>query len=228
MRGGAMLAQEGDRWLVTLSGYLGDHAPADEQGFLEFARSLATPDIYAVIKDAEPLGGFATYKYAANQRRRYERLDRFPDGLLVFGDAICSFNPIYGQGMTVAALEARVLGDCLAEGTTRLSQRFFKRAGKVVDVPWSMAVGGDLRIPAVEGPRSPLLRFLNWYTGKVHVAARRDPVVTRAFHRVANLVAPPPTLLHPRIAAHVLWGNLQAARPSRSTVSTRVPALTHG
>ena len=223
-----MLAQEGDRWLVTLAGYFGDHPPADEAGFLAFAKSLATPDVYDVIKDAEPLSEFATYKYAANQRRRYERLPRFPKGLLVFGDAICSFNPLYAQGMTVAALEATTLQQCLAQGTEQLPQRFFQRASKVVDVPWSIAVGGDLRIPQVEGERTPMVRFLNWYIGKVQIAARYDPVVTLAFAKVNNLVAPPPTILHPRIALRVLRGNVRVARRTGSVELAPAPALTHG
>lgn len=211
-RGGAMIAQEGDRWLVTLAGYFGDHAPADEAGFLAYAKSLWRPDVYEVIKDAEPLSDFATYKYAASQRRRYERLTRFPQGFLVFGDAICSFNPLYGQGMTVAAMEAATLRDCLAEGAARLPRRFLTRASTVVDVPWSIAVGGDLRLPEVEGRRTPMLRFLNWYIGKVQIAARQDPAVTLAFAKVNNLVAPPTTILHPRIALRVLRATLRATR----------------
>ena len=226
-RGAGMLAQEGDRWLVTLAGYFGDHPPADEAGFLAFAKSLATPDVYDVIKDAEPLSEFATYKYAANQRRRYERLTRFPEGLLVFGDAICSFNPIYGQGMTVATLEAVTLRECLAEGGEELGRRFFTRVSKVVDVPWSLAVGADLRIPEVEGPRTPMVRFVNWYLGKLQIAARRDPVTTLALHRVANLVAPPPTILHPRIALRVLRANVRVGR-AKPMQPTPAPALTHG
>jgi 2-polyprenyl-6-methoxyphenol hydroxylase-like FAD-dependent oxidoreductase len=228
-RGGVALAQEGDRWLVTLAGYLGDHATPDEEGFLAYAKSFWTPAIYDVIKKAEPLGEIATYKYQANQRRHYERLGRFPGGLLVFGDAICSFNPIYGQGMTVAALETVALRECLAEGIAGLPQRFFQRASKMVDVPWSIAVGGDLRVREVEGPRPPMVRFINWYVGKLQVAARHDPAVVLAFQKVNNLMAPPPSILAPQIAARVLRENLRrprrtsAAGPGRTPASRRIP-----
>ena len=220
-RNGVLLAQEGDRWVATIGGYLGDHAPLDPQGFLEYAKHLPTTDIYDVIKECEPLTQPVAYKFPASQRRRYERLARFPEGYLVFGDAICSFNPVYAQGMTVAANEAIALQNCLASGVDQLRQRFFKQASALVDAPWSVAVGGDLRFPDVEGPRSPMVRFINWYIGKLHVAAQADASLSVAFLRVVNMIALPPSLLHPRIAMRVLRGNLRRRAPR---VSTSVPA----
>jgi flavin-dependent dehydrogenase len=190
---GVLLAQDGDRWVVTLGGYLGDHAPTDYPGFLEFAKSLPAPQIYDVIKDAEPLGEPVAYKFRANLRRHYEKLARFPEGYLVFGDALCSFNPIYGQGMTVSAMEALALGECLANGRSRLAGRFFDRARKIIDVSWSAAVGNDLGFAEVEGPRTPMVRFLNWYLGKVHIAAHHDARVSIAFLKVINMTAPAPS-----------------------------------
>ena len=207
-RGAAMMALEGDRWMLTLFGMLGDHPPTDHQGFLEFARSLPAPDIYQVIREAEALTDPLAFKYPASSRRRYEQLERFPGGLLVFGDAICSFNPIYGQGMSVAALQARALASSLDAGADGLARRFFTAAAKVLANPWLMAVGGDLRYDAVEGPRTAVGNFVNWYLGKLHIAARKDPALTLAFHTVANLLADPPTLLRPNIAYRVTRGNL--------------------
>jgi 2-polyprenyl-6-methoxyphenol hydroxylase-like FAD-dependent oxidoreductase len=205
---GVLLSQDGNRWVVTLGGYLGDHTPTDYQGFLESARRLPASHIYNVIKDAEPLGEPVAYKFPANLRRHYEKLARFPEGYLVFGDALCSFNPIYGQGMTVAAMEAVALGECLANGRSRLANHFFAKARKIIDVPWSVAVGNDLCFPEVEGPRTPMVRFLNWYIGKVHVAAHHDAQVSIAFLKVINMVAPPRTIMHPRIVWRVIKGNL--------------------
>lgn len=213
-RGGVILAQEGGRWIVSLAGCLGEQVPTDELGFVEYARSLPAPEIYDVVRNAEPLGEPAVYRFPASHRRRYERLARFPEGLLVLGDAFSSFNPIYGQGMTVAVLEALALRDCLSEGASGLAARFFRRAAALVDTPWSIAVGGDLRYPEVVGPRSPLVRFVNWYLGRLHVAARRRPEPADAFLRVANLAAPPASLLGPRVALAVLRGCLAGpARP---------------
>ena len=151
---------------------------------------------------------------------------RFPAGYLVFGDAISSFNPIYGQGMSVAALEAIVLQRCLQAGDEALAQRFFAEAAKLVDIPWAIAVGGDLRFPEVEGKRSALKPVIDWYLTQLHRAARYDPAVVKAFGKVGNLVAPPSSLLQPRVAWRVLLGNLRwrqapvapplQAAPSRS------------
>jgi 2-polyprenyl-6-methoxyphenol hydroxylase-like FAD-dependent oxidoreductase len=131
------------------------------------------------------------------------------------GDAISSFNPIYGQGMTASALQALELQSALSEGTAGLARRFFARASKVIDIPWSMAVGNDLRMPEATGPRTFGLKIVNAYLAKLHRAAHHDPEVALAFHRVANLLAPPPSLMHPRIAGRVLWANLRR-RPRQS------------
>jgi 2-polyprenyl-6-methoxyphenol hydroxylase-like FAD-dependent oxidoreductase len=207
-RGAAALPLEHDRWMVTLFGMLGDHPPTDAQGYIDFARSLPAPDIYNLVSNAEALTAPLPFKYPASCRRRYEKLERFPDGYLVFGDAICSFNPVYGQGMSVAALQARTLAACLNAGIEGLAGRFFTAAAKVVDNPWLMAVGGDLRYPDVEGPRTAMGNFVNWYLGKLQIASRKDPALTLAFHTVANLLADPPTLLRPNIAYRVARGNL--------------------
>jgi 2-polyprenyl-6-methoxyphenol hydroxylase-like FAD-dependent oxidoreductase len=211
-RMGIMLVQDGNRWVVTIGGYLGDHAPTDLPGFLEAAKELPAVDIYGVIKGAEPLSEPVAYKFPASLRRRYEKLERFPEGYVVFGDALCSFNPIYGQGMTVAAMEAKALGECLAEGHNQLAKRFFTLASKIIDESWSAAVGNDLRFPEVEGERTPMQRFLNWYIQKLHVAAQNDSQVSIAFLKVINMLAPAPSIMHPRIVLRVLKGNLLAGR----------------
>jgi 2-polyprenyl-6-methoxyphenol hydroxylase-like FAD-dependent oxidoreductase len=212
-RGGVLLSQEGNRWMLTVAAYLGEQIPQDQVGLLAFVRSMATPALYDVVATAEPIGDPVPHRIPSNLRRRYERLGRFPAGYLVLGDALCSFNPIYGQGMSVAAMEAAALDGCLAQGEARLAQRFFKQADKIIEIPWSTAVGNDLRFPEVEGPRNGMVRFINWYLEKLHRAAQHDPVVSVAFLQVVNLMAAPPSVMRPGIVWRVLRGNLlQAAK----------------
>jgi 2-polyprenyl-6-methoxyphenol hydroxylase-like FAD-dependent oxidoreductase len=126
----------------------------------------------------------------------------------VFGDAISSFNPRYGQGMSVAALQAIELHRTLAERANNLASCFLERAARVIETPWAIAAGNDLRMQETHGRRPFETRFFNWYIARLQRAAHRDPAVSLAFHRVANLLAAPPTLLHPRVALRVLRGNL--------------------
>ena len=223
-RGGVMLAQEGNRWTVTLIAYVGNYAPEDLDGFTAFASTLPAPYIHEVVCRNEPLGEAVSARFPASIRRRYERLEHFPAGYLVFGDAICSFNPIYGQGMSVAALQAMELENTLSSGDAdlELAKRFFRRAAKVVDIPWSIAAGNDLRIPETVGRRTAGVKFINWYISKLHKAGHTDPVPALAFHRVGNLLAPPPSIMHPRVAVRVLLGNLRPRhnRPSAGLSAT--------
>lgn len=221
-RNGVILRHAEDRWIVAIGGYFGDHAPDDDQMFAAFAGSLPTSEIYDIVAHAEPLGDFVRYRYPANLRRRYERLPRFPNGYLVFGDAICSFNPVYGQGMTVAAQEAACLRDCLEAGDADLARRFFAAASTAIDTPWDIAVGNDLRHPQVVGPRSPKVRFINWYIGKLHMAARHDARLATAFLEVANLEAPPAQLLHPATVLRVIRGNLGRRDATMATARVAV------
>ena len=206
-RGGAMLPQEGNRWIVSFGGMLGDAAPLDHEGYTAWAGTLPSPLIHDVIRDAEPLSDAARYRFPVSTRRRYERLRSFPAGYLVVGDAISSFNPVYGQGMTVAAVEAVALRDCLAEGTADLARRFFPAAARIVDTPWDISVGGDLRFPDVVGPRTGKVRMVNAYLERLHVAAAQDPAVGRAFLRVVNLLDRPESLLSPGLVVRVLGGS---------------------
>lgn len=212
-RFGVILRVEGERWMVTLGGYLGERAPTDEAGFVEYARSLPAPEIYDTIKDAESLGGAARFDFPANLRRRYERLGRLPEGYLVTGDALCSFNPAYGQGMTVAALETKALDACLREGREHLPRRFYRRASKVVDTPWRLTAGADLAHPGATGRRTRASKIFRWYFGHVLRTATWDERVCRALSEVTGLVAPPGVLFRPPIA----WRVLVKARPTPSS-----------
>lgn len=235
-RGGGIFQIEGDRWLVTLAGYLGDHAPTDDAGFLAFARSLPATDVYDAIKDAEPLGEIYLHRYPFSRRRYYEKLQHVPEGLIVMGDALCSFNPVFGQGMTVAALEAEMLERCLRNfgiATTSaeraitnaaqtsaaggphagLSQQFFQAVAPLVDVPWSLASGADFRFPEVAGRRPRGAALINRYMDRLVEAALSDNQLSLAFLEVVHLMRPPGILFSPRIVARVLFGHAPRQNP---------------
>jgi 2-polyprenyl-6-methoxyphenol hydroxylase-like FAD-dependent oxidoreductase len=207
-RMGFILPMENDRWIVSLGGLLGNYAPTDAAGFLEFARTLPRPDIYDVIKSAEPLTEAVSFGFPANVRRRYERLTRFPQRYLVMGDALCSFNPIYGQGMSVAALEGMALADALnsAHALEDLSHRFFPKAAAIVATPWTIAAGSDFAFPGVTGTKPIGTGLVNRYLGLVHKVASWDRVVCRAFFDVGNLRKRPTSLFRPSILARVVAG----------------------
>ena len=205
-RFGAVNRMEGDRWMITLAGAVGDYPPTELDAWRRYAADLPTPDIADMVRDREPFGEIVSYRYPANRRRHYDRMKSFPEGFLVIGDAICSFNPVYGQGMSVAVSEAKALDDCLAEGDADLWKRFFKRAHSITESPWVIATGEDLKYPLVEGKRPPGFKVVNKYMARMHGAATKDPVVLRQFFLVANLLAPPMSLMSPRIAWRVLMG----------------------
>jgi hypothetical protein len=195
------LAQEGDRWLVTLAGRNGEQPPAGVEGFLEYARSLPSLELYRLASTAEPIGNCATYGFQENRRRYFENLERFPNGLLPFADAICAFNPVYGQGMTVATVEARVLDACLEQGLSDLAARFYRMVSPTIDDAWKVAAASDMRFIDRKIPRK--VWALNWYFDRMHTAAQQDPYVARMFHEVVNMNEPPSSLLQPAIAIRV-------------------------
>ena len=200
-RGGVIQVQEQGRAIVTLFGILGDHPPVDDAGFEAFAETLPLPYVADAIRGATALDDVVLYRHPGSTRLRYDRLRRFPGGLLVIGDAVCSFNPMYGQGMTVAALEAAKARDSYGDAPS-----FFRSIRPLVDAPWQVATGGDLMFPAVQGPRPVPLRLINRYLSRLHAAATHDAVLSEAFIRVTNLIAPPQSLLRPDLAMRVLRG----------------------
>ncbi|MEV4478279.1 FAD-dependent oxidoreductase [Micromonospora coxensis] len=214
-RAGIVAPHEDGRFAVVLSGVLGEQPPTDDEGMAAFAGSLFAPQIGELLRTALPVSEPVRMRYPASVRRRYERLRRLPEGYLVFADALCSFNPIYGQGITVASLEALLLRRLLAEGGAGLARRFYRSAARVIDAPWQISVGTDLRFPEVPGRRTLKVRLVNAYIARLHAAATTDAGLGAAFLRVINLVDPPTRLLTPGRMLRVLRGPRPAPTPVR-------------
>jgi pimeloyl-ACP methyl ester carboxylesterase/2-polyprenyl-6-methoxyphenol hydroxylase-like FAD-dependent oxidoreductase len=202
-----LFSQEHGSWILSVGGYGPEHRPpADLDAHTAFAATVAPTDVAEAIAAAEPLDEPVIHAFPASLRRRYERLRSFPEGLLVVGDAICSFNPTYGQGMTVAAAQAVALHRCLEEGPRDLARRFFAAAAEPVDHAWTLSTSADLALPAVAGHRTRRMRALNAYMRRLHATAEGDPLVAGAFIAVVGMREPPPALMRPAVARRVLRG----------------------
>lgn len=219
-RGGLLLPIEGERWIVTLSGRAGEKPPTDDAGFMAYARSLRAPTIYQAIANAEPLSGVVGYRATANRVRHYEELDGHPDGLVVIGDAACAFNPVYGQGMTAAALGAMLLGQCLLEapgvrsagrGLTGVSRRFQRRLARLNVMPWLSATSEDARYleqekRACQGWR---MRMMHGYIDRLTSRSTQSAEVRQILIEIFNMLRPPAALFLPRLL-------FAALRPQRA------------
>ena len=218
-RGMGLFAQEGGTWLLTLFGYGPQHRPpTDDAGYLEFLASVAPSDVLARVVASTPLDDVVTHAFPVSRRRHYERLAKFPRGLIALGDAISSFNPVYGQGMSVAALEAAALQQSLSSGEDGLSQRYFKASSRIVDIAWDLAIGSDLSLPEVDGERPILTRLSNAWAERILETAEHDPYVAQVFGTVTDLLASPTVLMRPRF----VW-RVALSRAKKHPVKARVP-----
>jgi 2-polyprenyl-6-methoxyphenol hydroxylase-like FAD-dependent oxidoreductase len=225
-RGGGVYAVENNQWVVTLGGAAHEHPPTDEAGFLEFARSLITPALYEAIKDAEPISPIYGYQRTSNQLRHYERLARWPEHFVALGDAACAFNPIYGQGMSVAAMGALALDESLRTGQREgMAQHFQKKLAAVNEGPWLLATGEDFRYPTTEGgQRNAMTRFSHWYIDKVLLAMPDSTEVTRLFMHVSQLLKPATAMFQPWVMAVALSNAMKRAGKTTAE-SWELPAL---
>jgi 2-polyprenyl-6-methoxyphenol hydroxylase-like FAD-dependent oxidoreductase len=225
-RGAALYFQEGDRWIATLGSYVGEDPPRSDEAFLAFAKGLPSPEVYELLCSAEPLGPIETFRYPGAHRRHYERLRRFPPGLVVMGDAVCSFNPVFGQGMTSAALQAEHLATCLdRHGLAALQRPFARGVARICDAPWFLSTSMDLRYPHTVGRRSPLQPLLNWYLDRFFLAMAGDFRLFRDFMRVLHQLASPAVLARPSTLAKVMAA---AWRPPQRLTGERPPLAAYG
>jgi len=209
-RTGYIFPIEGGRWRVSEVGFLNDVPPDDDEGFLEFARSLERPDLYEAIRNAKPLTPISTFRFPADKWRRYDHMSRFPAGLLVIGDAICTFNPVYGQGMSACALEVeelRLLLEACPGGNAvpdNLYKKFFRRTAKVIEIPWMLATQSDFLYPQSRGKRLLHTNALNWYLVRVLRLCSGNDRITKTFYEVLHFIKKPTAFFHPSVLSAVL------------------------
>jgi 2-polyprenyl-6-methoxyphenol hydroxylase-like FAD-dependent oxidoreductase len=204
---------EGDRWLVTTGGWFGHYPKPDPDDFLKFLSQLPTQDIYDVVRRAEPLSEVFGFGMSGSVRRRYDQVANWPPGFLVVGDALCSLNPLYSQGMTLVAMEVRRLRDCMRQlcaGT--LSTRDVQRQiGEVVIPAWSMAVEEDMRFPETDGPRALRMKVRHWYGARLGRLSATHRLALQTQVAVTNLVAPASQLYRPGILGPLIFEGLREA-----------------
>jgi 2-polyprenyl-6-methoxyphenol hydroxylase-like FAD-dependent oxidoreductase len=214
----ALAAVEQETVMFTAFGMAGVEPPADFSGLCRFADELLPAHIVSAMRRAEPVGDTVSHRFPSSRWRRYDKA-RLPGGLLVVGDAFCSFNPIYAQGMTVATLHALALRACLSSGRDDLSRRFFRAAAKPTRLAWQMAVGGDLALPEIAGTPPLATRFFNLYADRILTAAEGDVVAFERFVRVAWLVDSPLSLLRPSLMRRAVIARRR--RPADVVAATR-------
>lgn len=230
-RGGILFTVEGDRWLVTLIGGGRDYPPTDDAAFLEFARSLRAPIIYDAIRTAEPLSPIRGHRGTENRLRHFEAAIDQPENFIALGDSVCAFNPVYGQGMTIAAMGAMALDECLHEQKgipETFAKRFQERLAKVNAAPWMLATSEDYRYRETEGG-SPSLgtRFMHGYMNHVLRLSTFDASVRKILLEVMSMLAQPSALFRPRIALRVLGNTLGFVRVPKSAPPTPGRALVY-
>ncbi|MET0415168.1 MAG: FAD-dependent monooxygenase [Actinoplanes sp.] len=215
---GLALPIDGNRWLIGIGGWHLPDPPADVPAFERAVASLPDPAVGSVMSRVQPLTGVTVARFPSSRRRSFERLGRLPGGYVALGDAICSFNPIYGQGMTCATKEAIALGAALdrhgRDAGPGMARDYYAEAARIVETPWQFAVGGDFAYPETTGPRPRGIALRNWYSRRIAYASQVDPEINAAFSRVQHLVSPPEVLTEPRFVARVLR---QSRRRQRTT-----------
>jgi 2-polyprenyl-6-methoxyphenol hydroxylase-like FAD-dependent oxidoreductase len=223
-----VLPMEGDRWILLMAGLNGEVPPADDTQAVAYARQLDSPVIADILEEGALVRGAVTHRFPANQRRHVERLRRYPAGWVLLGDAVCSFDPIYGQGMTSAAQQAHALGAALDRHgriDRAFAKRYFRAASHIVKVPWSIAVGGDFAYPGTTGKKPFGTDVLNRYMDRVMLAGQMDDDVVIRFNEVAALVRKPEALLAPSFVLRVLARARQVDRARRARQPSEQPTV---
>ncbi|KAA6473726.1 FAD-dependent oxidoreductase [Bacillus swezeyi] len=193
---------EENRFSVTFSGYANAHAPQTNEAFISYAKKLPVPDVLQFLEGAEPLSDIKIHRVPYQLRRRFDQAKNIPEGFIIIGDAHCRFDPLFGQGISVAAVQALELQSCLFQ-TKRtdkgFGERFHKKISKIIDVPWEMATTEALRHPDIKGERTFVQPYKQWYSKRVYELSATDPEIYVRLVRVMNLIRGPLHLFHPKV-----------------------------
>lgn len=228
-RVGFLSRVEGDRWMVSLGGVFGDHPPTDEQGFQAFLETLPTGELARALEGAKPLTAPVTHKVPPSRWIHYERLRHWPEGFVVLGDAVCSLNPIHGQGMAVACMSARLLGECVtaqarrSPGSVRgLARDFQKKLRNLLLEPWLLSATLDLRDPRARGKRFPGMKALRWALGNMEDLTSLDAKACERFYEVLHMRQGVKSLLKPELLrAFAQYGLGSLVLPLRLRANTQ-------
>jgi 2-polyprenyl-6-methoxyphenol hydroxylase-like FAD-dependent oxidoreductase len=225
-RFGLIYGEENGIYMVSLGGMMGDYPPTDEEGFMAFAASLH-PSFAEVARAARPVAGTTGYRRLENRMMHYEKLPRWPERFIVVGDAVCGFNPMYAQGMSVAAMAAEALGASVAKSAGKLdgfAPGFQRSYPKIVAPAWLLATSADLEWLGQPGKPTAQERVANWYLPKVLDAMMSDRTVLEAFLEVQNLMQPATSLFNPAIAVRVFRHGLRGKKAVATPVAEATSA----
>jgi 2-polyprenyl-6-methoxyphenol hydroxylase-like FAD-dependent oxidoreductase len=197
---------EDNHIMVGLLGIGKTHPPTDAEGFLEFAKQIGVGEVEKTIENSEPVSSIFGYRETGSRKYLFEKMKEWPENFIMLGDSVCAFNPIYGQGISVAAMCAKTLGECLkSKGKIKTLERGFaknfqKRVAKVNSFPWLLGTSEDLRWPTSQGPRPNLVtKMMQKYVNEVMLLGPQSEIATRSFFTVLHMLKSPLVLFHPRV-----------------------------
>jgi len=208
--GGTISRVEGNRYIVTINGY---HSVINEQevihketGFLELAQKLSKQDIYEELKNAVPLSQPSIFQVPQIIWRKFHQVINLPKGLLLIGDTLCRIDPVFGQGMSIAILEALALRKVLQNqnNSLRIPHAFHKRAAKIISPIWSMVITEDFRYKETIGKKPIMLPIMQWYARNVFLLSEKNQYIFNSFVKVMNLIQPSTILMNPKILIKVI------------------------
>ncbi|HHK5536814.1 TPA: FAD-dependent oxidoreductase [Bacillus mobilis] len=198
---------EDHRYFVTFSGYANEKAPQTDEDFYNFAENLSISNVTDFLNKAEAISDIKTYKIPYQVRRRFDLVNDLPERLLVVGDAHCRFDPVFGQGVSVAAMEAHQLQLLLQRRqilNKAFTQQFYKRTAHIIQTPWEMTTTEISRHPQLKRELSIKQKFQQWYTKQIYQLSATDSDVYIRLVRVMNLIRSPLHLFHPKVLLAVL------------------------